>query len=241
MNRPYTICYLNVSEEAHIDGDFGRLPEAAPASDVFRSRWLEMKADAIIYGATTMAMFADGKVADLPKVQGAYPRKDHIAPCEEKRYYIAIDPMGSIAYSGSTIPSIRGRGIHGVIHALCEAVSDDYLAYLQSKGISYIFCGKETFNPVIMMEKAYALFGIKKAILSGGAYADWTMLANGLIDEIQTMYLPVIDGDPLSHTLFRRLDGMDSTPVALTLKNVEVVAGDGLLVTYLPKNVKINE
>lgn len=241
MNRPYTICYLNVSAESHIDGDFGRLPEAAPASEVFRSRWLEMKADAIIYGATTMAMFADGKVNDLPKVQGAYPRKDHIAPCKEKRYYIAIDPMGSIAYSGSTIPSIRGRGIHGVIHALCEAVSDDYLAYLQSKGISYIFCGKEAFDPVIMMEKAYALFGIKKAILSGGAYADWTMLANGLIDEIRTMYLPVIDGDPHSHTLFRRLDGMESTPVALTLKNVEVVAGDGLLVTYLPKNVKINE
>ncbi len=241
MNRPYTICYLNVSAEAHIDGDFGRLPETSAASAVFRQRWLDMKADAIVYGATTMAMFADGKVANLPKAQAAYPRADHIAPRKEKRYYIVIDPMGSIAYRGSTIPSIRGRGIHGIIHALCETVSDDYLAYLQSKGISYIFCGKEAFDSVVMMEKAYALFGIQKAILSGGAYADWTMLANGLIDEIQTMYLPVIDGDPHSHTLFRRLDGMESAPVALKLEKVEVVAGDGLLVTYRPKNAKIND
>lgn len=241
MNRPYTICYLNVSAEAHIDGDFGRLPEAAPASDVFRQRWLDKKADAIVYGATTMAMFADGKIADLPKAQRTYPREDYIAPCQEKRYYIAIDPMGSIAYRGSTIASIRGRGIHGVIHALCETVSDDYLAYLQSKGISYLFCGKEAFDPVILMEKAYALFGIQKAILSGGAYADWTMLANGLIDEIQTMYLPVIDGDPHSHTLFRRMDHMASAPVALKLEQVEVVAGDGLLVTYRPKNVRAND
>ena len=94
---------------------------------------------------------------------------------------------------------------------------------------------------MIMMEKAYALFGIQKAILSGGAYADWTMLANGLIDEIQTMYLPVIDGDPHSHTLFRRMDNMASAPVALQLEQVEVVAGDGLLVTYRPKNARAND
>ena len=122
-----------------------------------------------------------------------------------------------------------------------ETVSDDYLAYLQSKGISYLFCGKETFDPVILMEKAYTRFGIRKAILSGGAYADWTMLASGLIDEIQTMYLPVIDGDPHSHTLFRRMDGMESAPVALKLDHVEVVAGDGLLVTYRPKNARRND
>ena len=240
MNRPYTICYLNVSAEAHIDGDFGKLPEAAAASDVFRQRWLDMNADAIIYGATTMAMFANGKLTDLPKVQTIYPHEDYIAPCEEKRYYIAIDPMGSIAYDGNIIPSIKGRGVHGVIHALCESVSDDYLAYLREKRISYIFCGKKEFLPDVMMEKAYTLFGVKKAILSGGAYADWTMLSHGLIDEIQAMYLPVVDGDPHSHTLFRRMDGMESAPVALELKNVEIIAGDGLLVTYCPKNVKPN-
>lgn len=238
MNRPYTICYLNVSAEAHIDGDFGKLPEAGPGSAVFRKRWRDFHADAIIYGANTMAMFAKGFLEELPKAQAQYTRKDFIVPCSMNRYYIAVSPDGRIAYEDNQIPDIRGRGIHGIIHALTEDVSDDYLEYLQSKQISYIFCGREKFDPVLMMEKAYTLFGIRKAILSGGAYADWTLLSCGLIDEIQIMYLPVVDGGPDSHTLFRRMEGMEPNPVALQLLGAEVVDGDGLLVTYRPKNIR---
>lgn len=237
MNRPYTICYLNVSAEAHIDGDFGKLPEAEPGSAVFRSRWLDFKADAIVYGATTMAMFASGFMNDLPEAQNKYAREDYIA-CDVGRYYIAISPKGEIAYSDNRIPDIRGRGIHGIIHALTENISDDYLEYLRQKQISYIFCGKTEFEPVLMMEKAYSLFGIRKAILSGGAYADWTLLSYGLVDELKIMYLPVVDGDPSSHTIFRRMQGTDARPVALKLVATEVVDGDGLLVTYYPKNVR---
>ena len=241
MNRPYTICTLSVSAEAHIDGDFSKMPEVAAASAVFRQRWLDMQADAIVYGASTMALFTKGKVTDLPKTQTVYPREDFIRPFEGNRYYVVMDPTGTLAYESNIIPSIKGRGIHGIIHALCESVSDDYLAYLQKKEISYIFCGKKDFDPEKMMTKAYALFGIKKAILSGGAIADWTMLSNGLIDEIQTMVIPAVDGDPHSHTLFRRMEGMKSSPVALKLEKVEITAGDGLLVTYRPKNAKENQ
>ena len=238
MNRPYTVCYLNVSAEAHIDGDFGKLPEAKPGSAVFRSRWHDFKADAIVYGATTMAMFAAGFDPELPKSQTVYAREDSIVPCDVGRYYIAISPYEHIAYKSNLMPDIRGRGIHGIIHALTENVSDDYLAYLREKRISYIFCGRETFDPVIMMRKAYELFGIQKAILSGGAYADWTLLSHGLIDEIQIMYLPVVDGDPRSNTLCRRMENEPPMPVALRLVDVQIVDGDGLLVTYKPKNIK---
>lgn len=47
-----------------------------------------------------------------------------------------------------------------------------------------------------MMEKVNRLFGVKKAIISGGAYADWTLLSRGLIDEIKFMLLPVVDEIP---------------------------------------------
>lgn len=241
MNRPYTVCYLNVSAEAHIDGDFMRMPEAAPGSAVFRQRWLGIGADAIIYGAVTMALFTAGWVGELPPARSAFPREDHIVPCEVRRYYIAMDPEGRIAYDSNYMPDIRGRGVHGIIHVLTETVSDAYLEYLQNRKISYIFCGKEKLDPVMMMEKAYDLFGVKKAIVSGGAYADWTLLSHGLIDELQIMYLPVVDGDPRSNTLFRQMDGIEPSPVALELKNVEIVDGDGLLVTYKPKNIRENE
>ncbi len=238
MNRPYTVCYLNVSAEAHIDGDFGKLPEAKEGSAIFRRRWHDFKADAIVYGATTMALFAEGIIDELPKTQTTYAREDYIAPCDIGRYYIAISPYEHIAYESNLMPDIRGRGVHGIIHALTENVSDDYLAYLRERRISYIFCGREVFDPMLMMQKAYELFGVKKAILSGGAYADWTLLSHDLIDEIQIMYLPVVDGDPHSNTLFKRMENEPVAPVALKLVNVQIVDGDGLLVTYQPKNIR---
>ena len=48
MNRPYTICYLNLSAEGHIDGEFMKSPAAAKTTEVFRQRWLEMGADAVL-------------------------------------------------------------------------------------------------------------------------------------------------------------------------------------------------
>lgn len=237
QTRPYTICYLNVSAEGHIDGHFGEVPEARLATEFFRARWLDLDADAILYGAVTMSMFAAGWLDEVPRAGRHFDRTDYIAPSGGiRRYYIAVSTDGRIAYDGKFIDK-RGRGIHGVIHVLTENVSDDYLAYLRGKEISYIFCGKTELDPILMMEKVYALFGIRKVILSGGAYMDWTMLSHGLIDEIQTMYLPVVDGGRDSHTLFRQREGESSGPVALRLVSAETVAGDGLLVTYKPKNI----
>ncbi len=239
MNRPYTTCYLNLSMEGHIDGDYGRMPEAAPATEVFRQRWLDMHADATIYGAVTMAMFAAGRVGELPKALKTYPREDYAAPCETGRYYVAISPDGGIAYDSPTI-EVRNRGVHGIIHVLTEDISDDYLEYLREHGISYIFCGKERLDPVLMMEKLYSKFNLRKAIISGGAYADWTLLSHGLIDEIKVMLLPVVDGDPHSNTLFKRMEDEESHPVALSFVSAEQVDGDGLMLTYKPKNAREN-
>lgn len=239
MNRPYTICYLNLSAEGHIDGEFMKSPAAAQTTEVFRQRWLEMGADAILYGAVTMAMFAQGRLKEPLPEKGPLPRQDYKAPCSMDRYYIAMDPKGSIAYEGPCIDT-RGRGPHGVIHVLTENVADSYLHYLREKGISYIFCGKEKLDPVTMIEKAHSLFGLQKVILSGGAYTDWTLLSQGLIDELQFMLAPVVDGNPEAHTLFRRMPGMEPGVVELELVGAETVAGDGLLITYRPKNAREN-
>ena len=239
MNRPYTICYLNVSAEGHIDGDHWKLPEADAASAVFKQKWLDMNADAIIYGAVTMSAFAAGWIKELPNASCSYPREDYVAPCDVNRFYIVLNTRGTIAYDSKYVDK-KGRGVHGIIHVLTENISDNYLEYLRKKEISYIFCGREKLDPVMMMEKVYSLFGVRKAIISGGAYADWTLLSEGLIDEVKTMFLPVVDGDPESHGLFLRSEGMESKPVAFKLISVELVEGDGVLVTYRPKNIRDN-
>ena len=242
MDRPYTICYLNCSADGHIDGEFMRSEEFAVPTDIFRRKWLEMDADCTVYGAVTMAQFADGFLKDhepLPPADRHYPREDYIAPCDAKKYYLAVNTKGTVAYTSNYIEA-RGRGRHGIIHALTENISDEYLAYLRRKEISYIFCGRETLDPVVMMQKAYALFGLKKAIVSGGAYTDWTLLEKGLIDEITMMLNPVVDGNPSAHSVFLRSDGMLPTSVGLRFAGAEPTRGDGLLVTYIPKNIRPN-
>ena len=243
MNRPYTICYLNCSADGHIDGEFMRSEEFNIPTGIFRQKWLDMNADCTIYGAVTMAQFADGFLRDkepLPAADQIYPREDYIAPCDASKYFLAINTKGTVAYDSKYIDK-RGRGKHGIIHVLTENISDDYLAYLRRMEISYIFCGKEKLDPIVMMEKAYSLFGIRKAIISGGAYADWTLLEKGLIDEMITMFNPVVDGNPTAHSIFLRSEGMTPATVGLKLVSAEPTEGDGLLVTYIPKNARPND
>lgn len=242
MNRPYTICYLNCSADGHIDGEFMRSEEFQVPTGIYRQRWLDMDVDCTVYWAVTMAQFSGGWLKDgepLPKATETYARTDYIAPCDAKKYYLAINTRGTLAYDSAIIDK-KGRGRHGVIHVLTESVSDDYLSYLRSKGISYIFCGRETLDPVMMMEKAYSLFGIRKAIISGGAYADWTLLSQGLIDEVITMLNPVVDGNPAAHSVFLRSEDMPAATVGFTLVGAEVTEGNGLFVTWKPKNTRPN-
>ena len=57
MKRPHVTCYLNVSAEGHIDGEFMKAEASEKATAVFRQRWLDMEPDAVIYGSSTMALF----------------------------------------------------------------------------------------------------------------------------------------------------------------------------------------
>ena len=238
MNRPYTVCYLNCSADGHIDGEFFRSEEIGRTIDIFRSRWLAYNADATVYGAVTMRMFAAGSYSGEKGVPAA-SCTDYRSDAQAEKYYIAIDPEGTVAYTSPYI-DVRGRGKHGVIHAVTANTSEAYLAYLREQGISYIFCGTDRLDPVIMMKKAYAMFGVKKAILSGGAYADWTMLSAGLVDELTLMFSPVVDGNPTAHSVFMRSTGMAPEPVGMELINLERTEGDAFFVTYRPKNALPN-
>lgn len=59
--------------------------------------------------------------------------------------------------------------MHLHVEVLCETVSDEYLAYLQDIGVSYIFAGKDQLNVMLAVEKLSKLFGIKKLMLEGGS------------------------------------------------------------------------
>ena len=71
-------------------------PAAAQTTEVFRQRWLEMGADAILYGAVTMAMFAQGRLKE------PLPEKDIIVTDAHPYRYNRVIPFSYFNRTGHT-------------------------------------------------------------------------------------------------------------------------------------------
>jgi 2,5-diamino-6-(ribosylamino)-4(3H)-pyrimidinone 5'-phosphate reductase len=192
-DRPYVICHMLPS----IDGRIViRDWKVANATREYERTAATFDADAWIIGRVSMEPYA-GK-ARVPKRRSREPiaREDFIAPHDATSYAIAIDPTGKLRWTSSDID-----GEH-VITILTSSVSDDYLAFLQSKGISYLFGGKSRINLAAVLRKLRARFGIRKLLLEGGGKINGSFLAADLIDELSILVGPVADGSVGTASLF---------------------------------------
>ena len=239
MNRPYVICHIVSSVDGKIDGEYFGAPELQPCLAESNRIRAEYDCKATLYGATTMAeTYAGGFVGELPKAQEVYPRTDYLAETEVDRYFICIDIGGSVAWESKYIEK-KGRPRAHSIVVLCEDVSDDYIAYLRSYDISYIFAGKKTLDCDMVMEKLYALLGIQKLMICGGGIVDYTFLQAGLIDELSLVVAPLTDDGTDSATVFDKAVFHPQTdPIAFKLLGADVLDGDTLWLRYEPKNKK---
>src|SRR5689334_23324972 len=126
---PYVICHMLPSIDGRIVlRDWG----IANATREYEKTASTFDADGWIIGRVSMAPYA-GK-ARVPARRGGepIPRKDFVASHDTSSFAIAIDPSGKLTWRENNID-----GEH-VITILTEGVSDAYLMFLQSKGISYL-------------------------------------------------------------------------------------------------------
>lgn len=100
-----------------------------------------------------------------------------------------------------------------------ERASNEYLAYLDEKGISWIACGKDKIDLARACEILAAEFGVKRMAVVGGPTINAGFLAAGLLDEISLLIGPGVDGRGGMPGVF---DGLpeDKKPTALTLQSV---------------------
>jgi len=124
--------------------------KVANASREYERTAATFDADAWIIGRVSMEPYAGKARVPARKTRNRIPRKDFQAPHEASSYAVAIDPSGKLRWESSDID-----GEH-VITVLTEAVSDDYLAFLQSKGVSYLFGGKKRIDLAGVLERLRA-------------------------------------------------------------------------------------
>ena len=192
-DRPYVICHMLPSLDGRIvlrDWKLGN------ATREYERTAATFEADAWIIGRISMEPYAGKARVPRRKNPPRIAREDFIAEHDATSYAIAIDPSGKLRWETGDID-----GEH-VITILTESVSDDYLAFLQSKGVSYLFGGKSRIDLARVLRRLRKRFGIRKLLLEGGGKINGTFLAADLIDELSILVGPVVDGSAGTPSLF---------------------------------------
>ena len=220
--RPYVICHMLPSIDGRI---VTRGWDVKNASREYERTASTFDADAWIIGRISMEPYAGKARVPSRKNGGRIAREDFVAEHDATSYAIAIDPSGKLRWRANDID-----GEH-VITVLTESVSDDYLAFLQAKGVSYVFGGKSRIDLAKVLQKLRALFGIRKLLLEGGGKINGSFLAAGLIDELSVLVAPIADGSIGTPSLF---DVADRRAHArnLTLLSIEKRGGGIVWLRY---------
>jgi len=174
------------------------------------------KAQAWMVGRVTMERhFTEGEKPDLTSSPKPVKREAFIANKEATSFAVAADAHGKLGWDENEID-----GDH-VIEILSESVSNEYLHYLQSKKVSYIFAGKENLDFSVALNQLHDLFQIKTLMLEGGGNINGSLLNAGLIDEVSLLVLPLADGTANTPTTFEVGDYLPKKP-ARQLKVLDI-------------------
>ncbi len=235
MEKPFVVCHMFTSVNGKIDGEFMGCPAGIPARTKYGSLRDFYHCEAMLYGTVTMAGgFSDGLAGELPACIVCYPKETWAAPSDVKRYVVAVDPKGTLGWDSPYMEK-RGRPKAHIIEALTEQVSDDYLAYLRERGISYVVAGKEQLDCALLLHELKTRFGIERLMIAGGGYVNGSFLQAGLLDEISIVLAPVADGNTRSVSTFENHDFLaNQVATGLSLLDVQRTEGDGLWLRYTP-------
>ena len=225
--RPRVICHMMASVDGRIVTEGWQLsPQAMRQYEEVHATY---DADAWIVGRVTMELhFAAGRRADaeVARVHAGAPREDFIAPGDHDSFAIALDPLGKLVWDAGEV-----EGDH-VVTVLTHLVSDEYLATLRERGVSYLLAGGDEYVDLpLALEKIRARLGVRTLMLEGGGGINGSFLRAGLVDEVSLLVAPVADGRVGTPALFDA-SGDDVTPRRLALEGVERLADDVLWLRY---------
>ncbi len=224
--RPHVICHMVPSVDGRIVVEHWQLSPKVTAE--YERIGNGFGADAWMIGRISMAPYAGKARIPTRKTGARIPRTTFIARPDAESYAIALDPSGKLTWKSNSIEAEH------VIAVLGEGVSDEYLAFLQDKGVSYLFGGKRDMNLERVLHTLRREFGIEKLLLEGGGKINGAFLRANLIDELSLLVAPIADGGVAVPSLFDGSGGKSATR-KLGLISVEQVAADLVWLRYRVK------
>lgn len=194
MNRPYIICHMVTSLDGKVTGKFLYQPQCEKATDLYYQINRDYKADGFACGRVTMeGSFTGGWYPDLSEFEPTYSPMDYLVDEVGDYFAVAFDPHGRLGWkSNRIIDDDPGYGGAQIIEVLTHQVSCQYLTYLQSMGIPYIFAGDTEIDIEEALFKLKAYFGINKLLLEGGSILNSAFQRAGVIDELSLVVAPTV-------------------------------------------------
>lgn len=224
--KPYVICHMMSSIDGHALTDGWERPFKKAAGDTYEALAKTFDFDTWICGRVTMQEIAHGDGYPRGLSASPIPRTDHFADRNASSYAVSIDPHGKVAWKSN-----QALGSH-VVEVVTETVADDYLAYLQSIQVSYIFGGKIDIDLAHVVETLSRELGSKRLIVEGGPHVSGAFVNAGLVDEVSVLILPLIDGRGEHPASFEISAESWTQPVYLQLDSAEVQDGGGVWLRY---------
>jgi len=226
VSRPRVICHMMTSIDGRIVTDgWPMSPEGRKQYELLHATY---EPDGWLCGRVTMELhFASGVRPDADVVREYHgpPREDFVAPGEHDSYAFALDSHGRLVWESGEI-----EGDH-VVAILTTRVSDEYLATLRARGVSYLLAGSPDLDLPLALDKIGERFGVRTLMLEGGGGINGSMLRAGLVDEVSVLVAPVVDGRVGTAALFD-VEGANVAPRRLKLQSVEQRADDVLWLRY---------
>jgi len=225
MKRPYIICHMLASLDGRIDCE---MTEHICGNEYYEALD-ELDCPSMINGRVTAEMHYADKGTFTPKHPTAIGKETVYRAVKTDRYHIITDTLGSLLWKAD---NLEGRSL---VCLLSEYATQDYLAYLQQKNISYIATGKPNINLNRAMEILKVSFDVERIVLTGGGNLNGSFLSAGLLDEISMMYAPGIDGRAGCTAAFDGIEDQTRPPVRLKLNgNIKQYDSGTVWMRYLP-------
>ena len=227
--KPYIICHMVTSIDGKVTGDFLNKNN----HEIYHQINREYKADAFACGRVTMEeSFTKMYYPNLDDYQPILNYEDYIINEKDNLYALAFDPHGRLGWESNRIIDLDedpGYDKARIIEILTHQVDKRYLTYLQDKGISYLFGGKDKINVKETLLKLQKHFNINKILLEGGSIVNGAFMEENLIDELSLVIEP-ITGNTLDKPLF-----IKSNMTEFKLKEIKKYDNDIIWLNYIKK------
>lgn len=224
--KPYVICHMMSSLDGHALTDGWDRAFKKNAGELYEKLADQFKFDAWVCGRVTMQEIAHGEGYPKGLAKSAVERSHYFARRDADKYAISIDPHGKVAWKSNVALDSH------VVEVLTEGVDDDYLAYLQSIEVSYVFGGKSEIDLPGVVQLLADELGIERLCVEGGPHVSGSFVNAGLVDEVSVVILPLVDGRGAHPASFEVAEKHWQQPSYLTLSSAEVQEGGAVWLRY---------